>query len=121
MTIISTAQRSLLAPWNRCSAIIALAVCRASTPHAASQVIAWGNNSSGQTNVPLDLTDAVAIAGGAVHSLALRSDGTVAAWGRNAFGQTNVPAGLTLVTAIGAGAVHNIALKNDGTVVAWGG
>ncbi len=61
-----------------------------------------------------------AVAGGELHSLALKNDGTVAAWGYNGDGQTNVPSGLRNVVAIAAGGYHNLALKGDGTVVAWG-
>src|SRR5262249_20019038 len=66
------------------------------------------------------LPNAIAIAAGDSHGLALKSDGTVAAWGLNANGQTVVPFGLTNVVAIAAGANHSIALKADGKVVAWG-
>ena len=83
-------------------------------------VVAWGDNSSGQTNVPAGLTNVVAVAGGSSHSAALRSDGTVAAWGGNSFGQTNLPAGLSNVVAVAGGTRHSAALQNDGTVVAWG-
>ena len=55
-----------------------------------------------------------------MHSLALKSDGTVVAWGYNYYGQTNVPSGLTNVVAIAGGYYHSLALKSDGTVVAWG-
>ena len=34
-------------------------------------VVAWGVNTSGQTNVPPSLTNVIAIAGGEAHSLAL--------------------------------------------------
>jgi len=44
-------------------------------------VVAWGNNSRGQTNVPAGLTGVVSIAAVLYHSLALKSDGTVVAWG----------------------------------------
>jgi len=71
-------------------------------------------------NVPPGLTDAVAIAAGTAHSLALRSNGTVIAWGYNNFGQTNIPPGLTGVAAIASGGNHCVALRSNGTVVAWG-
>src|SRR5713226_5539063 len=61
-----------------------------------------------------------AIAAGASHSLALKSDGTVVAWGDNFYGQSAVPADMTSVTAIAAGGCHGLALKSDATVVAWG-
>jgi Regulator of chromosome condensation (RCC1) repeat len=40
---------------------------------------AWGKNDAGETNVPPDLTNVVAISAGYQHSLALRADGTVVA------------------------------------------
>lgn len=94
----------------------ALATMQGQTPN----VFAWGLNSSGQTNVPPTLTDAIAVAAGEGHTLALRANGTVVAWGLNNEGQTNVPANLTGVVAIAAGGNHSLAVKNDGTVVAWG-
>jgi alpha-tubulin suppressor-like RCC1 family protein len=83
-------------------------------------VVAWGDNFYGQTNVPIGLSNVMAIAGGGAHSLALRSNGTVAAWGWNESGQTNVPAGLSNVVAVAGGSGHSLALRSDGTVEAWG-
>ena len=83
-------------------------------------VVAWGNDSFGQTTIPAGLSNVVAIAGGYSHSLALRSDGTVAAWGIQWYGQTTIPAGLSNVVAIAGGAYHSLALRSDGTVAAWG-
>ena len=83
-------------------------------------VVAWGDNSYGQTNVPLSLTNMTAVVGGLYHCLALRSSGTLAAWGDNGLGQTSVTARATNVTAIAAGGYHNLALRADGSVVAWG-
>ncbi len=82
--------------------------------------MAWGLDTSGQTNVPPGLSNAVAIAAGDKFSLALKSDGTVAAWGAGDRGQTNVPFGLTNVVAISAGSQHALARLTDGSVVAWG-
>ncbi len=87
---------------------------------AVVPVAAWGDNSYGQTNIPSSLSNAVALAGGYIHSLALRADGTVLAWGDNSHGQTNIPAGLSNVIAIASGSYHNLVLRSDGTVVAWG-
>lgn len=83
-------------------------------------VVAWGDNTDGQTSVPAGLASVQAIAAGVAHTVALKSDGTVAAWGRNDAGQINVPAGLTGVTAIEAGRLYTLALRSNGTVVAWG-
>ena len=44
-------------------------------------VTAWGSNEFAQSRVPAGLRGVTAVAAGGVHSLALRSDGTVAAWG----------------------------------------
>jgi alpha-tubulin suppressor-like RCC1 family protein len=90
------------------------------------------------------LSDVVAIAAGAQHSLALLSNGTVMAWGDNERGQlgdgtTSGPdhcyteqeptqcstspapvSGLSEVTAIAAGQNFNLALLKNGTVMAWG-
>ncbi|MEK7453161.1 MAG: hypothetical protein AAB614_02910, partial [Patescibacteria group bacterium] len=78
-----------------------------------------------------DLATTTAISGGASHSLALKSDGTVWAWGSNANGElgdgTTIDkrkpvqvSGLTGVTAISGGAYFSLALKSDGTVWSWG-
>jgi alpha-tubulin suppressor-like RCC1 family protein len=83
-------------------------------------VVAWGDNDYGQTNVPVDATNVMAIAGGGFHSLALQTNGTVVAWGADNDGQTNVPADLTNVVAIAAGYVHSLALQANGTVAGWG-
>jgi len=87
--------------------------------HPAS-VVAWGDNSKGQTNVPAGLTNLLAMASGGSHCLALKNDRTVVAWGNNLDGQASVPAGLADVTAISGGWAHSLALKSDGTVAAWG-
>src|SRR5207247_5235463 len=86
-----------------------------------AEVLAWGANSYGQTNVPVDLTNVAAIAGGWHHSVVLRKDGTVTAWGANNHGQTNVPASLSNVVAVASrSGDHSIALRSNGTVVVWG-
>jgi len=117
-------------------------------PAAVGAVVAWGNNSLGQTTIPLAAqSGVVAIAAGGNcglacvfgHTVALKNDGTVVAWGDNYVGQVTgtpttdafrsaIASPLTLggqvlgeVTAIAAGEWHTVALKNDGTVVAWGG
>ena len=87
---------------------------------AGNYVVAWGDNTDGETNVPPGLTNVLAIAAGDEHSLALRADGTVIAWGKIAASPTNiVVAGLSNVVAIAAGGTQNLALKNDGTIAIW--
>jgi len=106
-------------------------------------VWAWGNNIFGQlgTGTPAfhhstpvqvkGLTGVTAIAAGHLHTLALKSDGTVWAWGLNASGQLGdctttkrvVPvraSDLSGIKAIVGGYSHSIALKKDGTIWAWG-
>ena len=107
-------------------------------------VYAWGLNNSGQlgtgttnpSTTPVALTGnlssgVTAIAGGALHSLAVRNGG-VYAWGLNSDGQlgtgttTNSTTPVALagtlssgVTAIAGGAYHSLAVRNGG-VYAWG-
>lgn len=117
----------------------------------SGRVVGWGNPTLLQIQgspvprvpstelVPIAsqvLTDAVAVAAGDYHSLALRGDGTVFGWGWNKFGQaigfetagddrTNglVRIGgevLTNVAAVAAGNSFSLALKHDGSVIGWG-
>jgi hypothetical protein len=75
-------------------------------------VVAWGQYEFQPATVPAGLGGVIAIAAGADHTVALRSDGTVVAWGgENDFGQTIVPAGLGGVIAVSAGGYHTAALK----------
>jgi len=83
-------------------------------------VIAWGDNSNGQTNVPSSLTNVVQVASGLFHAAALNADGTVVCWGFNYSGQTTTPQNATNIVQISAGYSHTVAQKNDGTLVAWG-
>jgi alpha-tubulin suppressor-like RCC1 family protein len=80
----------------------------------------WGLSHEWLKVFPLCLTNAVALAAGGNHSLALIADGTVAAWGFNDQWQAVVPPGLSNVVAISAGCAVSLALKADGRVVAWG-
>lgn len=79
-------------------------------------VLAWGDNSLGQCNVPADLTNSIAVAAGGGFSLAVRADGTVVSWGNS----TTVPADATNVVGLSVGGSHRMALRADGTVVTWG-
>ena len=76
----------------------------------------------------------VAIAAGANHNMAVKSDGTLWGWGDNTWGQVGVssPATVTTPTQIPqvatgtywtdvfAAANHTIAVRNDGTLYVWG-
>jgi hypothetical protein len=73
-------------------------------------VVAWGDDSTGQTNVPPGLSNVVAIAAGGFHSMALKSDGNVLAWGDNSTNQTTIPPGVSNVVAISAGYFHSLAI-----------
>jgi hypothetical protein len=97
----------------------------ADQPFSTGQrALAWGDDYYSQLDSP-GITNAVAVAGGTYHSLALRNDGTVAAWGDNAqatcSGQATVPGGLNNVEAVAAGSCYSLALRSDGSVLAWGG
>ncbi len=89
-----------------------------------TNVVAIGDNGSGQTDVPAlpaGLTYTAASAGYS-HTAMLRSDGSVIAFGNNYFGQTNIPplpAGVTY-TAVATGYDHTVLLRSDGTAVAFG-
>ncbi|MGK3960038.1 SBBP repeat-containing protein [Sorangium sp. So ce118] len=106
----------------------------------------WGRNNSGQIGdgtssntayrkTPYQVTiagTAVAVAGGASHSLALLSDGTMRAWGYNFFGQLGignqvqqsspVPVpGVAGVTNVVAGQYFSLAMSSSsGATWSWG-
>ncbi len=78
----------------------------------------WGADSNGLYAVP-EGNDFVAVAGGSIHNVALKSDGTLAAWGWNEYGECDVPTDSNYV-AVGAGAFYSAALRSDGSLAAWG-
>jgi alpha-tubulin suppressor-like RCC1 family protein len=101
---------------------VASTVARLKVQMPRSHIVAWGDNSSGQLNVPPGLTNAVAIATGpnSKHSLALLADGSVVGWGANASGQINIPSFASNALAIATGDDHSLAIRPDRTVTAWG-
>ncbi len=52
-----------------------------------------GNDGSGRTEVPVGLTDVIAIATSNAHNLAPHADGHLTAWGNNYHGLVTVPGG----------------------------
>jgi alpha-tubulin suppressor-like RCC1 family protein len=59
------------------------------------------------------------VAAGSVHTVGLKSDGTVVAVGDNDEGQLNVGS-WTDIVQVAAGGYHTVGVKSDGTVVAVG-
>jgi len=106
-------------------------------------VMAWGANNVGQLGTgetsafidsPVevaDIDDAIQIAGGLQHVVALHADGSVSTWGANAQDQLGTGGGtvwepdvesvsdLEGVNAIAAGTYHSLVATDDG-VWAWG-
>ncbi|NTU69716.1 hypothetical protein HGB13_02755 [bacterium] len=95
-----------------------------------------GSNTSRNTPVrvyDVNLNNAVFLASGGMHSLAINSNGSIYGWGHNTSGQLGnggttsqnrpyiVSGSLTGISSVYAGLFHSIALKNDGAVYAWGG
>lgn len=83
-------------------------------------VVAWGDDTFGQTTLPGNIGLVTAVAAGFGHSLALRTNGTVVAWGQDSQGQARIPTDLSSVVAIAAGAAHSVALTSAGQVICWG-
>jgi alpha-tubulin suppressor-like RCC1 family protein len=98
-------------------ACIALALVSVATSSAqVGPLLAWGNNSNGETDVPAGNFRSVTACG--TFSVAIREDGTLAAWGGFGGGQLNVPAGTFLEVSAGAGG--GVGLRTDGTLASWG-
>ncbi|GAB5562729.1 MAG: hypothetical protein SynsKO_43760 [Synoicihabitans sp.] len=86
----------------------------------ASQVVVWGDNEYGQTDVPVDLGAVAQLEFGSRHAIALMRDGSLRGWGSDSSGQATVPDGITEAVQVATGSFHGLVLLADGTVQAWG-
>ena len=77
-------------------------------------MVGWGNNTYGQTTIPVTWTNIVAISAGGNHSVALRNDGTILTLGNYINGPTlnpgMVPSDLANVVAIASSGDHDLGL-----------
>ena len=104
----------------------------------------WGRNDFGHLGVNNNVhrstpvttllggTNWKSIAGGQLHTVALKTDGTLWTWGYNLIGQLGVNDNTTRSTpvttllggnnwkSIAGGGYHTVALKTDGTLWSWG-
>ena len=83
---------------------------------SSSSVVGWGSSSKGLTNIPSNLTNAIAISSTYNSALALKSDGTDVVWGESLFGQTSIPSDIANVASVVAGHNYSLVLQNDGSV-----
>jgi len=82
-------------------------------------IIGWGDDASGQINVP-DGNNFIAIAAGGYHSLAMKSDGTIIGWGDNLNGECNVPDGNNFIISVTKCTV-TAGSKNDSDAISFSG
>ena len=103
--------------------------------HAAAvldggDVVCWGGNFFGESNVPSDVGSgpsripAVQVSAGEGHTAAVLADGSVRCWGENEYGECSVPPWLGSpghpVRSVHAAVYSTTALMMDGSVVCWG-
>jgi hypothetical protein len=82
---------------------------------ADGTVVAWGDNSEGQSSVPPDLAAVAATAGGGGHTVALAADGSLVAWGADWNGQCDIPPDILPAAGVAAGSYHTVALIESAT------
>ncbi|MEZ5498500.1 MAG: hypothetical protein R3E77_03600 [Steroidobacteraceae bacterium] len=110
---------------------------------ADGRIYSWGTNGIGQLGVadrtivgsvtPVQVSgvaNALAVAAGSLHAVALLADGSVVTWGANTSGQlgtgnlrqarTPVATGLTGIVAVRANATSSMAISSRRTLYAWG-
>ena len=81
------------------------------------EIVAWGDNSDDQCEVPSPNEGFIAIAAGGWHSLGLKEDGSIVGWGGNDWGQTTAPSGNSGFIAVAAGEAHSLALTVNGAPI----
>lgn len=79
-------------------------------------VVAWGDNSAGQTTIPAAAASGViAIGAGFTFSVALKSNGTVVAWGQTLAGLN----GVTGIKAISVNQFDVLLVRNDNSLAQY--
>ena len=74
-------------------------------------VRAWGQNGSGQINVPANLGACTQISAGDRNTVAIQANGNVVAWGLNDNNQSSVPTNLGPCIKISAGVNQTVAIQ----------
>jgi hypothetical protein len=80
----------------------------------------WGDNSSGQSDVPADLGRVLAVSAGLAHTCVVTAENKVRCWGNNSGGRIDVPSGLVNVVQVSTYAFHTCAVDSVGAVTCWG-
>lgn len=81
-------------------------------------VVCWGDNSSGQCNVPSS-ERFLQVKCGQNYTVGIKEDGTLLAWGDDTDGKvSNLPSGKFV--QVDCGSQHSVAISIDGNAISWG-
>ncbi len=134
---------AVAAPVRSGAAVIAGGQTHTAIATPDGPVMSWGGDAFGQLGdgsyglgssdaaQALYVSDAIAVAAGSFHTVALTKDGSVWSWGDNRWGELGdggrsshtAPekiAGIDHIVAIAAGGLHSLALDANGIVWTWG-